>query len=95
MDSIDIGHVPPPNPEYFWDFTINQSRVVIEFHTSIRLVGLCERAAQFSMSCVDHPVVEDWLKMDRPCVALRLLNGEPYVTLTLRKLEGKSLCSRR
>jgi len=88
MDSVDIGHVPPPNPDCFWDFTINQSRVLIDFNTSIRLIGLCERAAQFSMSIVDKGTVEDWLKSDRPCVALRFPSGEPYVTLTLRKLEG-------
>lgn len=89
MDSVDIGHVLPPDPVNFWDFVPDQFRILIKDHTCLRLISIDAPAqrVRVEMSSSDYDV-EDWLNLDAPCVALRLPNHEPYVTLTLRKIEG-------
>jgi hypothetical protein len=90
MDSIDIGHVPPPDPENFWDLVPGQHRTLIKDHATLKLLtiqqeGYDDARAEVALFIGGHTVI-DWLNQDRPCVALRLVNGEPYVTLTLRKV---------
>ena len=90
MDSIGIGHVPPPDPDYFWDFVPGQKRILIERYASLELLtiqqdGYDPERVEITMY-VGGRAVTDWLNMNRPCVALRLPHGEPYVTLTLRKV---------
>lgn len=85
MDSLAIDHVPPPDPARFWDFTIDQVRAIAAGRpdVSLKLVELQSRRALFTMT-FDGMRLTDWLNLDKPCVVLRLQNGEPAITLTLR-----------
>lgn len=97
MDSVNIGHVPPPNPENYWDFKVGQTRVLIDMTTSLRLIEVdfvTGPRARFAMSSIHFPTQVDWLNLDRPCVAIAMPDGEPGITVTLRKIEvniGSSL----
>ena len=89
MDSFDIGHVPPPNPEFFWPFEANQERTVVIEPLCILKFVLAENDrvwVQLKLSTLKSPV-EDWLNLNRPCVALRTREGEPLVTFTLRVVD--------
>lgn len=87
MRSFDIAHVPPPNPENFWWFN-HQQRIDYIPGVGIQLIAidLNNKRAMMNLILNDKPI-RDYLEMDAPVVALRLPNGEPLLTLTLRDVE--------
>lgn len=87
MDSIDTSHVPPPDPAFFWELTPGQTRVIgVDPYLSLKALVVRFNRVQVCMVYKDRPLV-DWLNLDKPCVALRLLNDQPAVTLTLREVK--------
>jgi hypothetical protein len=88
VDSLDIGHVPPPDPANYWEFDIGKELVVAR-GPRVTLTLHEVRAGQVFVEMVFRDqLVADWLNLDRPCVALRDPGGTPSLTLTLRKVEG-------
>lgn len=89
MNSTDIAHVPPPNPEFFWPFESGQERtVIVEPLCTLKFVRAeSDRVwVRLTLSTLSASVW-DWLNLDRPCVALRTKLGEPLVTFTLRVVD--------
>lgn len=90
MDSIDTNHVPPPDPAFFWELTEGQTCVIaIDPFLSLKVLRVRFNRVQACMVYQYRPLV-DWLNLNRPCVALRLTNDEPAVTLTLREVKDKT-----
>jgi hypothetical protein len=87
MRSFDTAHVPPPNPENYWWFA---HRERIDYIPGIGLqliaIDLNNKRAMMNLIVKDKPI-RDYLELDAPVVALRLPNGEPLLTLTLRAVE--------
>jgi hypothetical protein len=89
MNSIDIAHVPPPNPKTFWGFKVSERRVVWDQIASLTLIEILEKGARFEMELQGRKLV-DVLNLNKPCVAIRHASGVPLVTLTLRKIDPDS-----
>ena len=96
MDSIDVSHVPPPDPATYWEFRLGRVLLLCEKpHISLRVTHVERDRAGMTM---EHEIysggrdhVHDFLNLDKPCVAISLLDGQPAITLTLRKTEyGKA-----
>lgn len=87
MDSLDVAHVPPPDPRSYWNLATGQEVEIGErmFLKLLRTeVGSVRRAwVGFSL---DNKTVYDWLNLDKPCVAIRKNSGAPWLTITLRAL---------
>lgn len=98
MNSIDISHVPSPDPDKLWRFelfgapqticispfvSLEVARTLID--PMPRVGAYCKMRVQFPSS--DVPVtLKDWLWLDMPCVALRTSDNEPLITFTLRSV---------
>ena len=91
MDSLDTRHVLPPNPATLWPFEIGQTREVRgpdPVWLTLRLVDVPGRRAAFNMVWRQYDLT-DWLNLDRPCVAIRLQDRQPALTLTLREISRR------
>lgn len=92
MDSIDTSHVAPPDPANFWKFAPGR-RTMVSLNPSLYLTldRVEDGRARFLF---DYDLrglkgrKDDWLNLDRPCVAIRSVLGEPLITLTLREIRG-------
>lgn len=101
MDSIDIGHVPPPNPENFWRLNAGQERTISgDGRTKLALLESEPASGRAKIRFFHSPpgvniatatVVDDWLNLHKPCVVLRTEAGEPALTLTLRVVQRASV----
>jgi hypothetical protein len=92
LDSIDVAHVPEPDPDKYWEFQLGKKIMVAgpTPYFSLELSRLESRRALF-LATVDGERVSDWLNLNKPCVALRDLAGNPAVTITFREQrDGKA-----
>jgi hypothetical protein len=92
MDSRDVSHVPPPDPAAFWPFTVGQVRLLsIKPRVTLELVKVEPTWRAYFRLSLDDVTVEDWLNIDRPCVALRMPETlEPAITFTLREVTARA-----
>jgi hypothetical protein len=89
MNSFDIAHVPPPDPENYWWFDHGQKRLVGTDNIALQLIAidLTRRRAMFNLWINGKPI-RDYLNLDAPCVAIRVQGTyEPMLTVTLRAVE--------
>jgi hypothetical protein len=88
MKSYDISHVPPPNPENYWWFEHRQKIDVMPPTVALQLIAIDLNNNRAMMNLVlNGKAIRDYLELDAPVVALRLPDGEPLLTLTLRVVQ--------
>lgn len=84
------GIVPPPDPAYFWDFTVGQTRVLGypqgRVH-SLRLDAIEGDTIAVTMT-LGTASRRGTLYMDRSEYIVRDHTGEAMVTATLRRIES-------
>lgn len=92
MDSLDVDHVPPANPETFWDFKQGQKRQLTggKHHSALVLMKIESGRVYVHFHHSDpkhHSPEKDWLNLNKPCVVLRHFDNTPSLTMTLRKVD--------
>lgn len=92
MNSTDIDHVPPPNPENFWWFEHRECRALDTGGTFLKLIAIDLRndRALFRLQLpIPGGIKQDFLNLDAPCVMIRIFETqEPMITVTLRRIES-------
>src|SRR5437899_6628344 len=84
--SVDVGHVPPPDPETFWPFREGETRTLGE-DCAFRVAAIHDTWIEGQLT-FGSQVVDGALDLDLPVVILRTPLRAPSVTLTLRKIEA-------
>lgn len=93
MKSIDVSHVPAPDPAYFWWFEKNNKlNVTNDGKLSLQLIAIDapNNRAMFNLIVNDKPI-RDYLEIDAPCVAIRTESLIPMLTLTLREIAAEKV----
>lgn len=86
--SRDTAHIPQPDPDTFWPFTAGRERTigidpVLAFRVDVIHDTWIEGTQTLGLQTVSGE-----LHLDRPVVITRNSNGDPLVTLTLRRISG-------
>lgn len=86
--SADVGHVRPPDPANYWEFEAGQTCVIgVQPYLAFRVDSVgC--AAIGGTQTLGAQVVSGELHLDMPVVIARDAQGEPQVTLTLRRIDN-------
>lgn len=89
--SLDISHVPPPDPANFWTFRAGQTHTLEDsLPLSFRVDELHDTWVKGTM-LLGGRAIERELHLDWPVVLTRDARTlEPDVTLTLRRLEDNT-----
>lgn len=94
MDSIDTAHVNPnPDPDSLWTFELLKPPTEIVRGAKPLTLQVMEIAPPHRPNAVYVEMVFeskehcDWLNLDRPCVAVRRLDGQPAITFTVRSID--------
>ncbi len=92
--SIDVRHVPVPDPENLWPFQAAESRTIGisgDDTVSVFRVNAIHDTWIQGTQTLGAQTVEGELHLNRPVVIERSAAGETLVTLTLRRIaDGKA-----
>ncbi len=84
--SRDVRHVPTPDPNNWWDFTVGQERNIgtgLKFRVDTLHADHIE-----GTQTLGTQIVQGELWLDAPVVIARdAITNEPHVTLTLRAVD--------
>lgn len=92
--SIDVSHVPPPNPDNFWSFAVGRPRVIgVRPLLTFRVDALFADHVD-GTQVLGSQVVAGELWLDMPVVITRSRDGSPQVTLVLREVDETACLAR-